>query len=404
MIIADSHEFIELYRGDKDLRMGIEILKLREDVKFVSFAPDRPSPTDASRFGITRTVDGPIPELPARFRLELMPSAVLRFAKKESGGIMSLMPGYGKALCRLRPDVVFESPFSWLTPRSYQTDRAARAMRVPVVYYDPGDDIPISRKQALLALAEAPVVKRTSRIITYNEAGRDRFVRKYGYPAEKIHVIPKPVDVRRMRPHIDPGAVRQELGVPLDAVVVAYLGRLAAYKGSAALLDVARRALENRDRRAHFLFIGGTLSSSQDSAMYNLPNTTVTGMVANSEVPRVLRAVDVLVFPDVAHPGAFPTAVAEAMAAGKAIIAGVQPGGRHVPLVHQTNALIVDPGCSSQLLAAVEKIVQDDSLRISLGLAVGQYAESEMDYPVQAARYVELAEAVIAEAAVEPLC
>jgi hypothetical protein len=47
VIVADSHEFIELYRGDKDLRMGMEMLKLDEALGFVSFAPESAVPLTA---------------------------------------------------------------------------------------------------------------------------------------------------------------------------------------------------------------------------------------------------------------------------------------------------------------------------------------------------------------------
>jgi len=106
MLIADSHEFIELYRGDKDLRMGMEMLKLDQDLRFVSFAPDRTSPNDRDRFGSDTLAEVGLPELPDRFDLRLLPSKSFRFARKESGGIVSWMHGYSRALAATAPDVI----------------------------------------------------------------------------------------------------------------------------------------------------------------------------------------------------------------------------------------------------------------------------------------------------------
>ncbi len=192
MLVADSHEFIELYRGEKDVRLGQEMIRLDPDVRFVSFAPRSVSPIERAIVGRNRLLVSDLPDLPDRMDVRLLPSVAVHFARKEVGGVFSLMPGYRRALRALRPDVILENPYTWLTPRSYQTDSVARRLGVPVVYYDPGDDVPLSFKQRVLRPIERPVVNRAAAIITYNEVGRRRFIDKYGFPTERIFVIPNP--------------------------------------------------------------------------------------------------------------------------------------------------------------------------------------------------------------------
>lgn len=401
MRIADSHEFIELYRGDKDLRIGIEMLKQRRDLEFISLAPDKMSPTDQSRFGVTRMADGPLPEVPDRFGLRLLPSISVSFAKKESGGIMSLMPTYGRHLAAERPDVIFENPFSWLTPRSYQTYSVSRRLRVPVVYYDPGDDIPISRRQRVLAVFERRVIKSASRIITYNEAGKLRFMTKYGYPAARIHVIPKPVDVAAFDQVGEVDDIRAKLGAgSRETLLIGYVGRLARYKGSAVLAEVAGAAArDTRLRDARFVFIGGALASTETEDEYALPNATVTGMVSRDDVPGYLKACDVMVFPDITRPGGFPTAVAEAMAAGTTIIlgSGTNEDSPYVPLRHGVDSLLVEPSCAEAITAALRRVMEDRIGAQRLGIAAHVYAREYMDYPVVARQYLRIAEQAIEE-------
>jgi glycosyltransferase involved in cell wall biosynthesis len=397
VLIADSHEFLELYRGDKDFRLMAEMVRSDEEVQVVSFGPESLSPTDARRFGRRLMLEVGLPALPDRMSVHLLKSAAVRFARKESGGVVAITRGYRHRLLELRPDVVFENPFSWLTPRSYATWRACSAMGVPLVYYDPGDDIPISLRHRVMAVWESPVVRSTAAIITYNQAGANRFVAKYGCDPNRIHVIPKPVDVARMRPRVSPATVRTELGIPQNALVVAYVGRLADYKGSRVLLDLAKRALEAGDKRVHFLFIGGALASEQQDVEYSLPNTTVTGMVDNELVPRIMSGADIAVFPDVAHPGAFPTAVAEAMAAGKPMIVGSLMNSGHLPLRDGVDAVLVEPGSREAIAAAIEMLACNEVLRRTLGERVGQFAITEMDYPVQARRYLEIARNAMSE-------
>lgn len=399
MLIADSHEFLEMYRGDKDLRIGMEMAKLRGDVRFVSFAPDRTSPIDRARFGVSYMRELELPDLPEGMELRLLPSISLRFARKESGGIVSVMPRLRSEIVRLRPDVIFENPFSWLTPRSYQTHSAARVLGVPIVYYDPGDDIPISTKHRVMAHWERPVVNDASAIITFNEAGRSRFMNKYGYPSSRLHVIPKPIDVRLFERGADVEALRSAKGFDSDTFVVGYLGRLARYKGSAYLLEVAQRALSDENMaRCRFLFIGGAFVADTNEESYHLPNTVLTGMLAHHEVASYLSMCDVVVFPDLSSPGGFSTAIAEAMAAGKTLVVGV--GDRHdfVPLVHEETAILVPPRDPGAIAEALTRLMMDPALAHRLGARVGKFAREHMDYPRVASEYLRLLDSVVHEA------
>ncbi len=397
MRIADSHEFIELYRGDKDLRLGIEMLRLRPDAEFYSLAPAAASPNDRARFGIERVLDGPLPDLPERFTLDLVPSSAIRFRRRESGGIMSFSPKFSAELRRVNPDVLFENPYTWLSPRSYQSYYASRACGFPVIYYDPGDDIDVNWRQRLLVGLEKPVIHHASRIITYNVAGRNRFVNKYGYPSERIHVIPKPVDVPACSDAAAGAEIRKTLtaGDP-DAIIVAYLGRLTEYKSSRVLLDVARAALDDPSMgHCRFVFVGGALSGNEVEDEYRLPNTVVTGMIPHDQVAAYLSASDVVVFPDVTKPGGFPTAVAEAMGAGSCMIVGAGVRTDFMPLIDGETALMVEGSDRRAIAEGIRRLIREPELRRQIGTRVRRFAEENMDYPRVASQYLTIADDVI---------
>lgn len=397
MLIADSHEFIELYRGARDLRMGMELVRLRDDIRFVSFAPDVLSPADRSIRGVRTLAEAGIPALPERMELVTLPSVPVLFRRKDVGGIFSLMRGYGRALQRLRPDVIIENPYVWLTPRNYTTHRVARRLGVPVIWYDPGDDAPITPQQRLMLPFERPVVRDVHAIVTFNGAGKRRFMTKYGYPGERIHVIPKPVDVAEWRPPLDPAEVRAGLGIPAGAFVVGFSGRLTRIKAPRRLLEAARRALDDPAMAGVvFLFIGGAFgTSTEDESEYRLPNTVVTGMRPNDELPRLLAAVDVMAFPDVSQPGGFSTSIAEAMAAGLPMILGAGAGQDFVPVVDGESAVIIEPSDADALYAAIRALKDEPARRLAMGEAVGRYARERMDYRRVAEAYLALFEAAI---------
>lgn len=403
MLIADSHEFIELYRGARDLQIGMEMVRLRDDLRFVSFAPEILSPSDSALTGARSLSEVELPALPERMELRLLPARTVRFARREAGGKLSLMRGYGRALAEVRPDAIIESVYTWLTPRSYTTMRVAQRLRVPVIYYDPGDDVPVSGLQRLALGFERPVLRKAARIITFNGIGRRRFMSKYGYPEERIRVIPKPVEVALWHPRVDVAEVRGRLGIPAGAFVIAYVGRLAELKGSRALADVARIA-STEPSMAHWrmLFVGSALDSAEDEADYRLPNTVVTGMLPNEEVPAVLAAADVVVFPDVAHRGGFWTSIAEAMAAGKPIVLGAEADQESVPLRDGETALFARPGDSASLLDAFRRLEADAGLRERLGGAVWRYASENMDFARVAEAWLAVVEEAIASGRATP--
>jgi glycosyltransferase involved in cell wall biosynthesis len=84
-----------------------------------------------------------------------------------------------------------------------------------------------------------------------------RFAEELGvrYPGSRIAILADAVDTERFRPGQGNPALRLELGIPTDRLVVVFLGVLTPYQGIDHLLLAARLILERR-RDAHFLVMG----------------------------------------------------------------------------------------------------------------------------------------------------
>ena len=81
-------------------------------------------------------------------------------------------------------------------------------------------------------------------------------------------------------------------------------------------------------------------------------------------MPEILATFDVFVFPSLEE--ALGTAVLEAMAAGKAVVAS-RVGGIPEAVVDQETGLLVPPADSGALAEAVRKLLQDPDLRRQMG-------------------------------------
>jgi len=149
---------------------------------------------------------------------------------------MGITPTLPVALARLkRPDVVHV--FGFRDPVTTGTAAWCRLAQVPYVFEPLGMFRPRLRKVALKRLLDATLYRGVARgaaaVVVASDRERDDVLAQ-GVPPEKVHVrgngFPEPVESR-----ID-GDLRGELGIPPDAPLVLYVGRIAAGKGIDHLL------------------------------------------------------------------------------------------------------------------------------------------------------------------------
>ncbi len=396
--IALSHEFVELYRGDKDLKVG-KILARDYNCEIVHLGTNIASPADSRIF---RTKNYPIDRvgpLPDDYYLLLMKSKLVVHRKGDIGmcGFFRWTPSIIPQLLRWKPDLIFENPYLTLSPRSFMTFMASRILRIPLVYIDCGDIVNIKRWKNRIALPfEKVVVRKSAAVITYNNAGKQRFINKYGYPEDKIHVIPKPVDTSRFSPDIDSRQFRIKYNLD-GKFVVAYFGRLCANKGARTLLeaaDIMRK--RGTDKDIVFLFVGGNLETehaaefSRHLKTLNLDNVKITGWYPYDDMPQAYSGVDVAVFPDLVSPPAFPTVLAESMSSGLPIIIGNKGWEHATPLIDGQTGLIIKPGDPRGIADRIELLKDNRRLSQKLAANVLNYARREMNYDNVVAKYYEL--------------
>jgi len=386
--IALSHEFVELYRGDKDLRIG-KMLCDRYNCEVVHLGANIASPADSRVFDTTAYPVDHIGTLPRDYYLLLMKSRLVfhRRGNISLGGFFRWTPGIVSELARWRPDLIFENPYLTLTPRSYMTYLVSRKLNIPLVYLDAGDIMPrLTFKHKIILPIEKQVVKKASAIITYNDEGKKRFINKYGCPGNKIQVIPKPIDTARFNPDLDCRGFKQKYDLE-NKFVVAYFGRLCDNKGARHLLyaaDILRQRGMGRD--IVFLFVGGNIEVDQAGEFkdhlnsLNLDNVRLTGMMANQDMPSAYAAVDMAVFPDVTNLPGFSTVLAESMAAGLPIAIGIKGWEDAVPIVDGINGLIIEHANPGQIADKIELLKNDYQLRQKLAENVLRFARQEMDY------------------------
>jgi L-malate glycosyltransferase len=204
-----------------------------------------------------------------------------------------------------------------------------------------------------------------------------------GVSERRMVRIPNGIDLNEFRPLPADGRrlLRAVLGLPQEAVIVVFVGRVVAYKGIQDLLDAWPR-LGYGDAR--LVIVGAT-----DEQLVTAPaGAIVRGWVA-SPLP-YFQAADVFVHPS--HADGMSNAVLEAMACGCALVA-TGHGATHRFLTTEHDALLVPVGDSVELTATLQRIIADEDLRERLAAnardSVGRYNVSGVVERIEA-EYLKL--------------
>jgi glycosyltransferase involved in cell wall biosynthesis len=217
-------------------------------------------------------------------------------------------------------------------------------------------------------------------------------LREAAFPPERIAHIPHGVDTRRFRPRPsqEKAALREARGLPADAVVITYTGRLLRGKGLETLLDAFARAAATH-ARAHLMLVGsgaGQTLSNEDALRERVARPGLAGRVTFAgrvdDVEDWLAASDVFAFPSEFE--ALGLSLIEAAACGLPCV-GTRTGGIVDVIEDGRTGVLVPPGDVDALAAALEALVADPERRAALGSRGRERACERFDVERSVDRY-----------------
>ena len=221
-----------------------------------------------------------------------------------------------------------------------------------------------------------------------------------GIPLNRIHLIPNSVDTTRFTPLESGGkrSLRKKLGLPLEAVIALYTGRLVSYKGLPLLLQVWNeiRYLNNNV----LLILAGTggldIHNCENELHEYMTSTQMdrhvhfTGAVQN--VQEYLQASDLFVFPT--ENDAFPSSILEAMACGLPIIATAVGAIQYI-IKHKQNGILIEPGNRKQLLDGLNFLISGPPQIAQLGVAALKTVREQYSAECSNQKYLTLFQSII---------
>ena len=221
------------------------------------------------------------------------------------------------------------------------------------------------------------VYKRANKVIVISGALGD-YMESLGVLKENILMLPPAVDTNMFNQSIPRGKFRSQLGFTDKDKVALFSGWLYEFCG----LDVVMRSMEKLVERVPELKLvvcgeGPLLNLlRQISTELRLKGQVrILGKVPFDWMPMVVASADLCInpyLPDIRSSYAFPSKVAEYMAAGKAVVATDLPGTRSL-LPSASGVLLVPP---NKLVEALLETILDDDSREEMGEAARKYCES----------------------------
>ena len=194
--------------------------------------------------------------------------------------------------------------------------------------------------------------------------GVERFsVERGGLPADRLVVIPNGVAPARF----DAAAPvdRRSLGIPEDAVLALYVGRLDPQKGLDRLLQAADQVVR-RCPTWHLALAGDGPLRAELTALVEVGGLAgvadrVHWLGRRDDVPGLLKAADYLVLPSLWE--GMPNVVLEAMAAGLPVVATAVEGTEDLVVPGETGWLVPPGRCGPLAAALVEAATAADRRR-----------------------------------------
>jgi len=231
-------------------------------------------------------------------------------------------------------------------------------------------------KRRILIYAERLACRFAHRVVCVSHSVRKRAIASGLTRAERMvvfgsgscngvdasHFAATPQIVRRA------SQMRHQLGIPLGAPVVLFVGRLTCDKGIPELIkafsQLVVRFPELRLLLAGCFEDGDPLPSDTRRCLETHPHVILAGAV--SDTAPYYAAADVLVLPS--HREGLPTVVLEAQAAGVPVVGASTTGIVDVVADGQTG-LLFPVGNVPALAEAIARLITDGALAIKLGLA-----------------------------------
>lgn len=211
-------------------------------------------------------------------------------------------------------------------------------------------------------------------LIAVSRAVKDSLVSQ-SIPPERVSVIYPGIDLSVFSSAGSGPAVRRELGLRDDALVVGMVAHLSRKKGHHILLSAAERIISAMPD-CRFLLVGA--GPLLETLRETVERSNLAGNIVfagfRDDIRDVIESMDIVVLPSISGEG-LPVSLIQAMALSRPVVGSRLSG---IPEIVESDimGLLVQPGDPDELAAAVVRLAGDPGLRAKMGAAARKRVEN----------------------------
>lgn len=235
----------------------------------------------------------------------------------------------------------------------------ALAFRKPIILHTHGSEFHTFYAKLPPAIQQlmARIFRQSTYFIVLSESWKTFYISNLGLKPEQVVVLPNPVEM--------PSNVPQRIGC--EVVNFIFLGRIGQRKGAFDLIQAFAKISGDRKAKFKLIMAGDGEVEQARQLVESLDLTdriTVLDWIDSQKRNELLAKANVFVLPS--YNEGLPMALLEAMSWGLAAIA-TPVGGIPEVITHTETGLLVNPGNIEQLASAIESLIDNEDLRLSLG-------------------------------------
>lgn len=243
-----------------------------------------------------------------------------------------------------------------------------RKLKVPLIWHV--HEI-ITTPKIIYKVTSMLLGRYANQIVAVSNAVAQHLINSGRINKAKIKVIYNGVDNKVFNPDVKTDYLFDEFKVPKDSIRVGMIGRVNAWKGQMDFLKATAPLLEKYPKL--YLFLIGGVFKGEEQRMVDLKQF-VAGLPHHERIvisdfrqdtPNLHNFFDVFILPST-RPDPLPTVVLESMATRKPVL-GYRHGGITEMVKENYNGLVVFPNRPKLLGQALEKMLEDEKSRNTMG-------------------------------------
>ena len=230
---------------------------------------------------------------------------------------------------------------------------------------------------------ETQVVAAANALIANTDAEAASLVSLYDACPDTVHVVSPGVDLYTFTPGQGRSAAREVVGLPQDAMVVSFVGRIQPHKGPEVLIRATSELVKHSPLLRHKLVVnimGGASGANTDEVDRLKELSTWLGIddvvrfeppVARKDLAQWYRAADLVVVPSYSE--SFGLVALEAQACGTPVVA-TAVGGLRTAVADGISGVLVDGHDPKAWSSVIVRLLQEPQRRVLLSMGAIEHA------------------------------